>query len=295
MKLARLYKQYIWIVSKLQQHGRLTLAEMDRMWMDEEVAQGNPLSRTTFNRHRDAILDMFGLVIDCDRLNRYYIANPNSVGDDSIERWMLSTLTVSDVLTDSMSLKDRIMLEEVPSGLEYLHTIIRALKGKRKIRLGYQKFGTEGYERTVSPYALKLFHQRWYLLALNDEDAMRVYALDRMTMAQLTEEHFEMPQDFSPQDYFAEYFGVLTDGTPMEHVVIRAYGRTADYLRTLPLHHSQREMEGGEDYVDFSFDIRPTADFLGQLLSHANGVEVLEPESVRQKMKEKILAILKRH
>ena len=104
-----------------------------------------------------------------------------------------------------------------------------------------------------------------------------------------------MPADFSPQAYFAEYFGVLTDETPMAHVVVRTYGKTPDYLRTLPLHSSQREVSHTDQYTDFSFDIRPTADFLGQLLSHGDGVEVLEPAPLRQKMRQLIANNLKRY
>ena len=109
-----------------------------------------------------------------------------------------------------------------------------------------------------------------------------------MLSVSLTDESFEMPEDFSPQQYFAEYFGVLTDETPMAHVVIRTYGKTPKYLRTLPLHQSQREVATTEDYTDFSFDIRPTADFIGQLLSHGDGLEVIEPQSLRDQLQEEV-------
>ena len=179
--------------------------------------------------------------------------------------------------------------------MEYLDTVITCIKANYRLRIGYQKFGAEGYVKTVCPYALKLFHQRWYLLARNDEDQMRIYALDRMTMLELTDETFEMPADFSPQAYFSEYFGVLTDQTPMAHVVVRAHKWTPNYLRTLPLHHSQRELASTPDYTDFAFDLRPTSDFLGQLLSHGAGIEVLEPLELRQKMRDLIEENLKRY
>ena len=116
-----------------------------------------------------------------------------------------------------------------------------------------------------------------------------------MLAVSLTDESFEMPADFSPQAYFAEYFGVLTDDTPMAHVVVRAHNWTPNYLRTLPLHASQREIATAEHYADFSFDLRPTADFLGQLLSHGDGIEVLEPPDLRQKMRDMIAQSLKRY
>ena len=296
LKPAQIFHQYIWIINTLRAYRQLTLEELNQKWQDDQVADGNPLQRSSFNRHRDAILDMFGVIIDCDKKTyRYFISNPEVLTDGSIERWLFSTLTVHGVLADSAAVKERVVLENVPAGLEYLDTILHAIKTSHRIRMGYKKFGQEGYVKTVCPYALKLFHQRWYLLARNDEDLMRVYALDRMTMAQLTDASFDMPADFSPQQYFAEYFGVLTDNTPMAHVVIRAHRWTPNYLRTLPLHHSQRELTSTPDYTDFSFDLRPTADFLGQLLSHADGIEVLSPTDLREKMRQMLTETLKRY
>ena len=296
MKPARIYQQYIWLINAFRRRRRMTLEELNDQWVREEVNEGNPLSRTTFNRHRDAILDMYGVVLGCDTKDhyRYYIANPEVLDDDSLERWTLSTLTVGGVLSDSASLKDRIILENVPAGEEFLQTIIRAIRMGRQILMGYRRFGAEGYEKTVAPYALKLFHQRWYLLAFTGRH-YAIYSLDRMMFVTLADESFEMPADFSPQAYFAEYFGVLTDETPMAHVVIRTYGNTANYFRTLPLHTSQCEITTTSEYTDFSFDIRPTADFMGQLLSYDSGLEVLEPADLRTKLQQKIQSMLERY
>jgi predicted DNA-binding transcriptional regulator YafY len=147
----------------------------------------------------------------------------------------------------------------------------------------------------VCPYALKLFRQRWYVLALNEERLLRIYALDRMTMVEPTDDAFEMPVDFSAQAYFSEYFGVLTDETPLAHVVLRAHKWMPNYLRTLPLHHSQRELSSTPDYTDFCYDLRPTSDFLGELLRYSNGIEVLQPQELREKMRQTIEEILKRY
>ena len=305
MKPAQIFHQYIWIINTLRAYHKLTFEELNQKWQDDDVADGSPLQRSSFNRHRDAILDMFGLIIDCEpKTYKYYISNKEVLGDDSIERWLFSTLTVHGVLADSASIQERIILESAPEGEEYLDTIIRGIKTNRRLRMGYKKFQAEGYEKTVCPYALKLFRQRWYLLALNDDDQIRIYALDRMTMVELTDETFEMPADFSAQTYFSEYFGVLTTDTPLVHVVVRAHKWMPNYLRTLPLHHSQRELESGEithadssttAYTDFSFDIRPTSDFLGELLRHSDGIEVLQPLDLRERMRQMIAETLKRY
>ena len=281
---SRTIQQYIWLVNTLRQHKRLTLEEINRLWIEDRVSDGTPLSRVSFYRYKDYIFSMFGIIIECDTDHgyKYFIANPEVLADGSMEHWMLSTLTVNGVLNDSAAVKERVVLEKVPAGEEFLQTIIQAIKLDRRLVMGYRKFGTEGYEKVVCPYALKLFHQRWYLLALNDEDQMRIYALDRMTRILLTDQTFEMPADFSAEAYFAEYYGVLTDHTPMAHVVVRAYGKTPNYLRTLPLHVSQREVCTTDTYTDFAFDIRPTFDFINTLFSHTSNIEVLEPASLRR-------------
>lgn len=296
MKPALIYHQYIWLVNTLRQYGKLSLEQLNRKWIADGITDGNPLSRSTFNRHRDAVLDMFGVIIDCDNSNgyKYFISNPEVLEEDSVQGWMLSTLTVGGVLSHSLSIKDRIILENVPAGEEYLSLIIQAIKSNKRIRVGYKRFGEENYETTLSPYALKLFHQRWYLLSFTGK-WIATYSLDRMTSVTITDKTFQMPEDFSPQEYFAEYFGVLTDETPMAHVVIRAYGKTPNYLRTLPLHHSQKEISSNEEFTDFSLDIRPTYDFQEQLLHYGAGIEVMEPADLRRQLEEEIKQMLEKY
>ena len=295
MKPAQIFHQYIWIINAFRAYRRLTFEELNQKWQDDKVADGNPLQRSSFNRHRDAILDMFGIVVECDKKTyKYYISNPEVLSDGSIEQWLFSTMAVHGVLADSAAVKDRVVLESVPAGEEFLETIIRAIKAGKKVLMTYQRFGADSYEKVVAPYAVKLFQQRWYLLSFTGRH-YATYSLDRMLALRLTDEDFSLPPDFSPQAYFSEYFGVLTDDTPMARVVIRAHRWTPDYLRTLPLHHSQRELSSTADYTDFSLDLRPTADFLGKLLSHGDGIEVLEPQELRQKMREMIENTLRRY
>ncbi len=111
----------------------------------------------------------------------------------------------------------------------------------------------------------------------------------------LSDETFEMPADFSPQAYFSEYFGVTTDETPLAHIVIRVSGWAPDYIRTLPLHHTQREISHNEKYTEFSFDIRPTADFIGELMSYGDSLEVIEPADLRLKICENLKEITNKY
>ena len=295
MKPAKIFQQYIWIVNTLRQYRKLSLEQLNELWVKDEVIGGEALNRKSFMRHKDAILNMFGIIIECDLEHgyKYFISNPEII-IDTIEGWMLSTLTVNTVLSDSASLRNRILLENVPAGEEYLQTIILALKTNRRLTITYQRFGCDSYVKTVSPYALKLFHQRWYILTYTGRH-MATYALDRMLSLEISDETFEMPKGFSPEDYFAEYYGITTDDTPMAHVVIRTYGNVPNYLRTLPLHTSQREIEHTDEFTDFSFDIRPSVDFVLELMSYTDGLEVLEPMELRRKICNTLQASLERY
>ena len=89
MKPAQIFHQYIWIINTLKAYRQLTFEELNQKWQDDQVADGNPLQRSSFNRHRDAILDMFGIIIDCEKKTyKYFISNNDVLCDDSIERWL---------------------------------------------------------------------------------------------------------------------------------------------------------------------------------------------------------------
>ena len=268
-------RQCLWLIATLRQNERLTLKALQEKWAADKM--GDTLYRSSFNRYRDKIFELFGLVMECDEKFRYYFSNPGELSDHSIESWLLSTMTVNVALADSTTVKDRIVLESVPEGEQYLPVIIKAIRLNRRLHMRYQRFGCEVSEKTVEPYVLKLWGRRWYLLVFTGHH-MATYSLDRMLSMEMTDETFVMPADFSPT-----------------HVVVRAYGKTSNYLRTLPLHHSQRVVDTTEDYTDFSIDVRPTPDFIGELLKYDQGLEVVDPPELRLKICKIIKEMLNRY
>lgn len=89
MNTGQQFKHYVWIVNTLRQRRRMTLKELNDLWVTDEVAEGNPLPRSSFNKYRDAILDMFGLIIDCNSTYHYYISNPGEIDSDMTTQWIL--------------------------------------------------------------------------------------------------------------------------------------------------------------------------------------------------------------
>lgn len=127
------FKEYIWLVNTIYQAKSITLAEINRRWLKSDMSEGVEMARTTFYRHKCAIEDIFGIYIECDKKNgnKYYIGNEYVLRKDSVQNWMLSTLSVGNMVEESLSLHNRILLEHVPSGGEKLQQVIKAMRGGR--------------------------------------------------------------------------------------------------------------------------------------------------------------------
>ena len=283
MNIPTLFKEYIWLVNTIYHAGRISLADVNRRWMHTDMSEGIPLSRTTFNRHKDAIEDIFGIYIDCDRRDgyRYYIGNEEVLREDSVQNWMLSTLTVNNLVSESMSLQHRIVLENIPSDGECLETVIKAMKESKKVTIRYRRYqSVEARTFTISPYCIKLFHQRWYLLSRFDDGGFAIFSFDRIEDIAQTDEMFKIETGFNAKEFFSECYGVVIgDGSQPERIVLRAYGSERCYLRDLPLHHTQKELKqaGEANYADFELFLRPTSDLKGYIMSRGAWMKVLEP------------------
>ena len=288
MKVFEKFKEYIWLVNTIYEAKAITLAEINERWLQTEMSEGIPLSRTTFHRHRIAIEEIFGLYIDCDKKNgnKYYIGNDHVLREDSVQNWMLSTLSVSNTLGESQSLHQRILLENIPSGGEQLQLVIKAMKENRSLMITYRRYGAPAsYSCKIEPYCIKLFRQRWYILGRLSNGWLATYSLDRIEDISMMETKFKIPEDFNAAEYFQDSYGIVVDSNlPLEKVVLRAYGNERYYLRGLPLHHSQREIGKTEEYTDFELHIKTTFDFKTQLFSRGAWLQVIEPQSLADEM-----------
>lgn len=285
-------EKYVWVVNALYRAGKrgLSLKELNEKWIrDENVSKGEPLPRQTFDRWKGNILMSFGVNIECHMHGgyRYYIENPDSLRNGELSRWLLDTYSTANVLAQSTQLRDRILVEETPSSREFLTDIIEAMKDNRVMTITHKNFKhTQSFTFPVAPYCLKMFQKRWYMLALSiNENRIRIYGLDRIEEAQVTDERFTLPKDFDAREHFSSYFGIVLDeDMPVQRVVLRADKYHQHYMRTLPLHESQREIFTCDDYADFELNLRPTFDLCMELLRVGSKVEVIEPQTLRHDM-----------
>ena len=291
----------LWIVDTIHRYRRITFEELNVLWKEkEELSGGEEMLKRSFHKWKISIMDTFGLLVECEKTApyRYYIANAEDLECGSIENWLISTFSVSNSLMESRSIKDRILLEDVPSGKEYLEPILDAIKKNRFVHIKYFNYRKgETLCHYVGPLCVKLFHQRWYLVGrrwpANDD---LVFCLDRIKDFRLSSHTFEYPADFRPEEFFKGCIGVIVgDGSAQEIVKLKVNPGQANYLRDLPLHESQQETERTEEYCIFVYKLRPTYDFKQELLGMGENIEVLEPRWLRSEIAERARRILERY
>ncbi|MDL2282903.1 WYL domain-containing protein [Odoribacter sp. OttesenSCG-928-G04] len=289
---SNLFNRYVWLVDIIYRRGRITFEEINEYWQRSLLNRDNEdLPLRTFHNHRQAIEQMFDINIECDKRNgyKYFIENMDDMERGGVRSWLLNTFAVNNMINESHKLKERILFEKIPSGQIYLTSIIEAMRDSVSLEITYQNFWRETpYTFEVYPYCIKVFKQRWYLIAYcpNKEDIL-IYALDRIKHMDLTNSTFHLPKDFDGEIFFADCFGIVVgDGYKTENVLIKVYKIQDSYIRALPLHHSQKEVENTSDYTIFSYRIKPSFDFRQELLSHGSGVEVLSPKWFRDEIAE---------
>lgn len=292
--VALLLKRYLWLVDTLRKSPEgLTLTEINDRWSDSGLYRDcgeTEIDRRTFYNHRIAISEQFGIDIETIKAGPYsrYRIDIDSLNHSQTIEWLLSALAIENVIAQSRDISDKILLEPADKGASYLNDIVAALKSNIILEIDYQSFhiGSPDHKSVlIEPLALKMFKRRWYLLSRKSETGeLRLYALDRMIVCKLTDKQFDYPTDFKPEVYFANYFGVSTDGyteTPCR-VVLRAYHELPRYIESQPLHPSQEIADKGENYTDFSYYLIPAFDFVQEILLHCEQLEVVSPLSLRQ-------------
>ena len=262
----------------------LSLDEISDKW---ESRFDSPYSRRTFNNHRAAVEEVFGIIIECNRsTNRYFVEYSDDVSDENAETaWLINTFTVNNMLSlGKERLSGRVSVEDIPSGHKHLTSIMEAMTEGNELRIGYLKYTSAKSDLyTVRPYAVKEYAKRWYLVAYCIErEALRVYGLDRIQTLEITDGTFEMPRDFDVNSLFATSFGIyLTEGAG-QTITFKTSKTEAKYLRDLPVHNSQKEISSDEDSVTFSIFVCPDKNLIMEFCKFGSRIEVLSPASLRE-------------
>lgn len=280
--------RYVWLVSLLYRYKRLTLREINERWLHTDYSEGEPIPRRTFHSHREKIQELFDINIECDRkTSEYYIEDYQLLAGDKIRSWLLGTFSVNNLAAEQQRLRNRILLEKIPSGELYLVPVIEAMRDSRIIKFAYKSFvETVPHDVYLHPYFIKVFRQRWYVIGYAPAyGKIRTYSLDRFEDIEVTKATFEYSQAFMPEEYFKGCFGIMHGEGPDERLLLKVVSAQAGYFKTLPLHESQKVVTDADGYTLFQYDMKITSDLIKELLSYGAAIEVLKPESLREEMK----------
>lgn len=293
-----LINKYIWIIDTIQRRGRITRSELDRLWQLSPLSDGRPMPRRTFLNYRNGAEDTFKVNINYDPSTyEYYIDATDEQGSEArVRNWLLDSMALSGMLRQSQDITDRIMVEDVPSARDHLPVIIDALRSGHRLRFLYQSYDrSQAHEVTLEPYFVRIFKQLWYAIGLSVADGkIKTYALDRIRQLHTTTDTYRIPESFSPEDYFRDFFGITTSQGQAKDITLRATAKQAKYLRALPLHHSQQE-ELHDAYSIFHYHMHITYDLQQQLLSYGPEIEVLTPRELKLAIADKLQRALEQY
>ncbi len=279
-----LIAKYIWIVDTIERHGAISLEMLNELWKQSTFGDGNPLPRRSFYNYRTGIADTLGIDIEFNKSTyEYFIAHDGTESGSKRQQWLLDSMSISGTVSSSADLSSRIILENVPSAREFLPIIIDAMRHNMRIKFSYKSYKRANQQNgiVIEPYFVKIFNQLWYVIGYNIADKkIKTYSLDRMSNVNITDIAFEMPEDFVPEDFFADCYGITTNQAEPKRIAIKAEPTQAKYLRALPLHPSQQE-ELHDNYSIFRYKMRNTYDLRERLLSHGSSIEVLEPPELK--------------
>ena len=287
--------RYVWLLNTLMQRKSLTFKEICDLWDNSSLTDGKPLALRTFHQHREAVAELFGVEIVCDTATyKYYIASPDELKNNSAQQWLFNSFAISNTIEAGRNMKDRILFEEIPGGAEYAQVVVDAMQQNRVLLVDYKPFQGEKFELYLQPYAMRVYNQRWYVVGRFKESGnIRNIALDRILRMEITDEVFVLPEDFDASEYYAHTVGIfVNEELKPQRVVLRTYGVSTEYMRSVPLHPSQREIAtNGNESSDFEYYLNLTPELTGKLLSKGDWVEVIEPKELREEVKKHATAI----
>ena len=178
------------------------------------------------------------------------------------------------------------------TGIEWLDVLYKAIVGKTTLLITYQSFkARQAADIIFYPYLLKEYRNRWFVLGMKKQGKEIItFALDRIQhIAAHDKELFVQHKNFEPHTYFDDIIGVTRNAAEKPTtIVFWASSFHAHYIKTKPLHASQKivaEVKGG---TNFSIEVIPNFEMERELIGFGEGVKLLSPNNIVRQIKRKV-------
>lgn len=255
------------------------------------------ISKRTFQRDVQDIRAIYQIDIQYDLSRKVYFIDFDEYEDLSIR--ILEAFDTFNALNLFDRVSHRIHFEKRrPQGTDNLYGLLHAIKNQLQLGFMYHKFWEDTpSHRIVEPYALKEFKNRWYLLA-NDlkDNNIKTFGLDRLSKIELTDNHFRLPENFNLNQHFKHCFGIISpNGEKPEKIILSFEPIQGKYIKTLPLHESQKILIDNEIELQIQLTLIPTFDFIMELLSFGSRMKVIQPQHLAKEIKQHLEDALKHY
>ena len=295
-------KKCLYLINLLERKGPMTLKEINECYQYSSIYEGDNILPRTFLRYKDFIEVNFPCYIEYNaRTGKYELHRHKALygEDDSLFDYLLSAYHIEGMTELALKHREKVVLTDAPTGVENVQIILEAIDKKRGIECDYYSFNKKSIkQQKLIPYFLRTWENRWYLVAEpdNHHHGQSVFALERMDNIRLTEEKMLPSKNITAEEYFEGSFGVNhSDDQKPERILIKVYSTQVEYIKALPLHESQKEIEATDEWSIFEYRLVPCYNFYQQLLWHREKLEVLEPQNVRDEIKNSIKKMLEHY
>jgi hypothetical protein len=295
-------KKCLYLINLLERKGAMTLKEINECYQYSSIYEGDNILPRTFLRYKDFIEVNFPCYIEYNaRTGKYELHRHKALygEDDSLFDYLLSAYHIEGMTELALKHREKVVLTDAPTGVENVQIILEAIDKKRGIECDYYSFNKKSIkQQKLIPYFLRTWENRWYLVAEpdNHHHGQSVFALERMDNIRLTEEKMLPSKNITAEEYFEGSFGVNhSDDQKPERILIKVYSTQVEYIKALPLHESQKEIEATDEWSIFEYRLVPCYNFYQQLLWHREKLEVLEPQNVRDEIKNSIKKMLEHY
>ena len=295
-------KKCLYLINLMERKGPMTLKEINDCYEYSSLYEGDEIQPRTFLRYREYIEETFPCYIDFNqRTGKYELHRHKALygEDDSLYDYLLSAYHIEGMTELALKHRDKIMLTEAPTGVENVQMILEAIDKKKGILCDYYSYNKKSVKlQKLIPYFLRTWENRWYLVAEpdNHHHGQSVFALERMDNIRLTEEKMLPSKKITADEYFDGSFGVNhSDDQKPERILIKVYSTQVEYIRALPIHESQKEIETTGEWSIFEYRLVPCYNFYQQLLWHREKIELLEPMYVRDEMKKVLESMIAKY
>lgn len=296
MSKKQFIKRYSLVINRLRK-GPASFEEIQTFLAQQSALDEEKytMSKRTLQRDLKEILSLYNIEIKSNRSqNRYEIIEDEN--DDRSER-LMESFEILSALNLSKNLQNHLIIEKrKPLGTEHMHGLLHAIKNQLQVQYNYEKYWDsqgETKERTVFPLALKEARNRWYLIAQDPIDGVvKNFGLDRISNLEISNTKFIYPIAFNIEEQFKHTFGIINSEKEAQKIILKLSNAQANYIKSLPLHHTQKVVSEDESKCTIELYLCPTYDFVMELMSMGKEVKVLEPKELQEEIISKLKASL---